>query len=207
MGWLDLVKDPEERARIMQAEDDEIAAAYMKGIYDRRRVAVWIAAHPEEYKVIKEKSSRELKEHRRIIRRIWYAKNKNYLRIFIPPYASLTEREKDIRRAQSKRRRSIKAGLPTTLTMHEWQEIVEFYHRQCVYCGLIPKYLTQDHIVPLLKGGPYSKENIVPSCRPCNSRKHTGYLPFVVSPMPQHLDAISLAISLDAKLGKAKSIQ
>ena len=31
--------------------------------------------------------------------------------------------------------------------------------------------LTQDHFIPLSKGGEYSKKNIIPSCRSCNSRK------------------------------------
>jgi 5-methylcytosine-specific restriction endonuclease McrA len=31
--------------------------------------------------------------------------------------------------------------------------------------------LTMDHVVPLSKGGPHTKENVVPACRPCNARK------------------------------------
>jgi 5-methylcytosine-specific restriction endonuclease McrA len=44
---------------------------------------------------------------------------------------------------------------------------------QCAYCGKsVPtKRRTVDHVVPLSKGGKHVPENIVPSCRPCNSRK------------------------------------
>jgi 5-methylcytosine-specific restriction endonuclease McrA len=41
---------------------------------------------------------------------------------------------------------------------------------RCYYCGLERK-LTQDHVVPLSKGGSHSKDNVVAACRSCNSSK------------------------------------
>ena len=45
----------------------------------------------------------------------------------------------------------------------------------CYYCGKLfkPKDLTMDHIVPLARGGRSTKDNIVASCKECNTRKKT----------------------------------
>ncbi len=43
----------------------------------------------------------------------------------------------------------------------------------CHYCyeKKIPDELTMDHIVPLSRGGKSTKGNVVPCCKPCNSKK------------------------------------
>ncbi|MGH7811515.1 MAG: HNH endonuclease [Candidatus Binatia bacterium] len=49
----------------------------------------------------------------------------------------------------------------------------------CHHCGgkFLPKELTMDHLVPVIRGGKSNKGNLVPSCKDCNSRrKHS--LPF-----------------------------
>jgi len=45
----------------------------------------------------------------------------------------------------------------------------------CYYCGRIfePKDLTMDHVVPLTRGGRSTKDNIVTSCKECNTKKKT----------------------------------
>jgi 5-methylcytosine-specific restriction endonuclease McrA len=45
----------------------------------------------------------------------------------------------------------------------------------CHYCGQkVPhQELTMDHLVPLSRGGRSTKENLVPSCKECNTRKKT----------------------------------
>jgi 5-methylcytosine-specific restriction endonuclease McrA len=44
---------------------------------------------------------------------------------------------------------------------------------RCHWCGeqFSPAELTMDHIVPVTRGGKASRNNVVPSCRECNSRK------------------------------------
>jgi 5-methylcytosine-specific restriction endonuclease McrA len=46
-------------------------------------------------------------------------------------------------------------------------------HHTCQYCGKKPgtHRLTLDHVIPVVKGGPKSWENIVTACRPCNLKK------------------------------------
>ncbi len=43
----------------------------------------------------------------------------------------------------------------------------------CYYCGrkCTFKQLTMDHLVPLARGGRSTKDNLVPSCKKCNTRK------------------------------------
>ena len=46
-------------------------------------------------------------------------------------------------------------------------------HR-CQYCGT--KADTIDHVIPRSKGGPHAWDNVVASCRPCNTRKRDRLL-------------------------------
>ncbi|MGK0289893.1 MAG: 5-methylcytosine-specific restriction protein A [bacterium] len=44
---------------------------------------------------------------------------------------------------------------------------------QCLYCKtrIPPKQLTMDHRIPIIRGGKSTKNNIVPCCKECNSKK------------------------------------
>ncbi|MGD8701285.1 MAG: HNH endonuclease [Desulfosarcina sp.] len=44
---------------------------------------------------------------------------------------------------------------------------------RCHYCGRqTPAVaLTMDHVVPLARGGKSTKGNLVPACKPCNTKK------------------------------------
>ena len=48
----------------------------------------------------------------------------------------------------------------------------------CYYCGreVPPQELTMDHIVPIIRGGKSTKNNVVPTCKECNNKKK-HYLP------------------------------
>ena len=43
----------------------------------------------------------------------------------------------------------------------------------CHYCGgnFAPEDMTMDHLVPVSRGGKASRNNVVPACKDCNSRK------------------------------------
>jgi 5-methylcytosine-specific restriction endonuclease McrA len=47
---------------------------------------------------------------------------------------------------------------------------LETFDNKCAYCGK-EKPLAQDHFVPLSKGGEYTNNNIICSCKSCNSSK------------------------------------
>lgn len=68
-----------------------------------------------------------------------------------------------------KRRHKMKEA-ECTLTFEEWQDTLEYFNHECVYCGSKDSII-QDHIIPVSKGGGYTKENIIPACGSCNSSK------------------------------------
>ena len=76
---------------------------------------------------------------------------------------------------QSRRSARVRS-LPATLTPEQWKAIKKVYRYRCAYCGK-RKILTQDHVIPLSKGGGTVVENIVPACRECNSGKHNRLIP------------------------------
>lgn len=67
-------------------------------------------------------------------------------------------------------RRARKAGVDGTVTANDWQTILLILGDACLCCGETDD-LTQDHVVPLSKGGPHHPSNIQPLCRKCNERK------------------------------------
>ena len=52
-----------------------------------------------------------------------------------------------------------------------WAHLKTLFGQCCAYCKRRVKRLTQDHIIPISKGGWHVSMNIVPACQSCNSRK------------------------------------
>jgi 5-methylcytosine-specific restriction endonuclease McrA len=61
-----------------------------------------------------------------------------------------------------------------TLTPQEWQENLSLFDNRCAYCGASGVKLEQEHMVPVVAGGGYTQENIIPACRSCNARKRSS---------------------------------
>lgn len=80
-------------------------------------------------------------------------------------------------RARNEKRRSLKENLPCTLTNEQWESIKAHFNNRCCYCNK-EKPLTQEHFIPVTKGGEYTINNIIPSCQSCNSSK--GNRPFTI---------------------------
>ncbi|GAA0115741.1 HNH endonuclease [Clostridium senegalense] len=70
------------------------------------------------------------------------------------------------------KRRKCSQNINKTFTHEEWKQCKRYFNNTCAYCGKKLKSLTQDHFIPLSKGGDYTKHNIIPSCRSCNCKKH-----------------------------------
>ncbi len=56
------------------------------------------------------------------------------------------------------------------VTAEDWLEILKQHKNRCYYCKK-RKVLTIDHVIPVSKGGLHVKENLVPACQSCNSKK------------------------------------
>jgi 5-methylcytosine-specific restriction endonuclease McrA len=68
------------------------------------------------------------------------------------------------------KRTSAKLGLHANLTVEEWEYCLSYFNGHCAYCGKEVE-LTQEHVIPVSKGGTYTKDNIICACMECNTRK------------------------------------
>ena len=74
---------------------------------------------------------------------------------------------------KAKKRRSLIAAEPNTLTKEEWMQIIENQSNCCNGCGVSFDKVkpTEDHIIPIGKGPGREKGNIQALCGTCNSIK------------------------------------
>lgn len=70
-----------------------------------------------------------------------------------------------------------------TLTVEQLEELLETYKGRCAYCRIEvhrdaavgdAQKLTLDHITPIDQGGGHTRENLVPCCHRCNTRKNNA---------------------------------
>lgn len=174
-------KDPEARRAYARAWDRAYAAAHPEII--KKRASIKHARHRArhntkaraDYQLNLEKNRRIAREYyhahkaeRQAAHKAWRETHQDHLKTY-----RLEHIEEG--RVAKQRRRALKIHAPINdLTAAQWKEIKEHYGHRCVYCRRKMARLTMDHIIPLSKGGSHTASNIVPACKSCNSRKHTG---------------------------------
>jgi 5-methylcytosine-specific restriction endonuclease McrA len=126
----------------------------------------------EEWSKRKSTMSFEEREKRRIRSNTYYQEHKSESRL------------KQSRQKSKQTRRSSESNTECTLTIKEWEEILIRYNYRCAYCKEeFPKeQLEKEHFIPVALGGGYTKDNIIPSCAPCNRKKGKKLLNEI--PMP-----------------------
>lgn len=60
----------------------------------------------------------------------------------------------------------------------EWISLCKKFGNKCICCGKSNVILTVDHIIPLVKGGMNTIDNLQPLCKSCNSKKGTKIIDF-----------------------------
>ena len=99
----------------------------------------------------------------------YYQENKEWYREY---YIIYHLENPEVNRLKNQRRRARMSELPHTLTVEEWEDSLEYFDYSCAYCGVPEDNLQQEHIIPVIKGGGYTADNIIPACGSCNASKH-----------------------------------
>lgn len=125
---------------------------------------------------------------RRAYERVWYARHREKViakvrrwQVAHPPtdasrrqhntvHGRWQKRNLDAHALNQQRRRARIAGVGGNVTRAEWLAILERHGHRCAYCRS-PNDITMDHVIPISRGGRHTADNVVPACRPCNSRK------------------------------------
>jgi 5-methylcytosine-specific restriction endonuclease McrA len=115
-------------------------------------VRIWLKAHPE-FK--RERDRRYAATHRAVRNRQLRAWRRAH---------------PEARRAIEVRRLARRIGAEGSHTATDWALLKAAYGNKCWRCGSTER-LTEDHIVPLSRGGTNDIDNIAPLCGPCNSSK------------------------------------
>lgn len=146
--------------------------------YDRE----WRKKNPERAKIISDRyrNSKNGKKTREAYRR-------DILPFILERYKEIKNRWRQNNQERmnfySRIRRYLKKNAEGFHTFREWELLKKRYDYMCFYCKRKePEIkLTEDHIVPLSKGGSNNIENIQPLCGRCNSRKHTKIINFIIN--------------------------
>lgn len=81
-----------------------------------------------------------------------------------------TEKGHQMRIESVRKRRERLKNLLNNFTNKDWKDCLEYFDHSCAYCGEKTK-LENDHFIAVVKGGHYTKTNILCSCRRCNASK------------------------------------
>ncbi len=79
----------------------------------------------------------------------------------------------------NRQRKILKKANGGSHTFADWEDLKAQHNWTCVHCGRKPPEIkiTEDHIIPLSKGGSNNIDNIQPLCSSCNSKKNNKYEP------------------------------
>lgn len=119
------------------------------------------------------------KEKLRKARIKWEENNKEHILEYQRNYYK-TEHGKLIRARKQHKRKSLEAKTKCTLTEHQWLVILQLQNYKCISCN---KYFdevapTKDHIIPVVKKGDFTVNNVQALCQPCNSSKNSNIIDF-----------------------------
>lgn len=149
---------------------------YKKLYYEANRASIylknrsWFLSHPEKTKKYKKKYKHkpESKDKARIWKRMSYWLKPEVYREKARRWA---REHLEYGRIRQQIRLSRFRNVVNDYSVEDWENTLEVFGGMCVYCTS-SENLCMDHFVPLAKGGPTTKKNIVPACKSCNSSKN-----------------------------------
>ena len=128
----------------------------------------------ESKRIYRQKHKEEIAEKQKKRNEKWYQNNKELAAKRKKKWYKTGKGKALSQRTGFKRRTNYK-GVINTLTHQEWKDILIKFDFKCVYCGCSfnkNNPPTKDHRIPISKGGQNIKENVVPACKSCNSKKY-----------------------------------
>jgi len=134
-------------------------------------------------KKIREKAKQYYEKNKEKIKKkhnCYYCNNKEYFKKYQKKWI---KKNRDKTKNYDGKYRARKNGSNGNVSDIEWKELCSHYGNICLRCGS-SENITQDHVVPISKGGFHIIYNLQPLCKPCNSVKHNktiDYRPDVIS--------------------------
>lgn len=174
-----LLADKRAKRKEERATNPDKIRAYMRDYYARTK-----ERHSERAKGYYEKDRENVKARVKRYREKNHDKclerERAWKRAHPDAWKRWAERNPGLVAATRSRRRARKANAPVNdFTGEQWIALQESYGHRCAYCNeCFPGKLTQDHIVPLSKGGPNTLSNVVPACAWCNTSKGNRAKPY-----------------------------
>lgn len=165
-------KDKEDKNKRMKQyyiENKDWINSKAKKYYQNNRERI-IEQSKKYYNNNAEKTKERIKE--------WNRNNPKKKRRYNNKYFK-TEKGKACRQRVNITRRTQEKKIINTLNLEEWIDILKQYKFRCAYCGKEFNLFdrpTRDHIIPISRGGDNIKENIVPACQSCNSKKKNNII-------------------------------
>ena len=176
MPYKDIAKRRENRRTYYQSHKE----------YEDQTTRLWMQRHREQHLEVRRHWRQSHKEELNAKHKLWRQVNKAAVQARLREYIRTHPKEiretnrrwrelhPDASRTYQQRREARKRNLTSTLTVSQWEAIKAAYQYRCAYCSKPHKKLTQDHVIPIFKGGATTMGNIVPACPSCNYRKHTN---------------------------------
>jgi len=102
--------------------------------------------------------------------RLYYEKNKERINAINRQWG---KENRVVKAVSTQRYRAKSKSILSTLTKDQWEYIKLQFDNKCAYCGK-KAILSQDHFIPQNNYGEHTHNNIIPSCKSCNSSKSIG---------------------------------
>lgn len=131
--------------------------------YECGRAKIRWATNPEPLRAAAKTYHRKYPTKRAELKRNWKRKNREKYLLQM--------------RADVKKRKALKKGAKVCdFTAAQWEQMKIDHEFRCFYCKKQFDKLTQDHCLPLSRGGDHTTSNIVPACGACNNKKNNRTL-------------------------------